>query len=135
MKSNSHGFRPGRSTHDAIEAIRGVITGKPKYVLDADIAQCFDRIDHQTLLAKIDTIPKFRRQIKSWLKAGVLDNNVFKPTDSGTPQGGVLSPLLANIALHGMQQLIEAEYPAYSNETIKRSSQGLTFLGLPYDNF
>ncbi len=121
FESNSHGFRPGRSTHDAIKAIKTVITGKPKYALDADIAQCFDRIDHQKLLAKIDTIPKFRRQIKAWLKAGVMENNVFQATDSGTPQGGVLSSLLANIALHGMQQLIESEYPAYSNGTIKRS--------------
>ncbi len=72
FESNSHGFRPGRSTHDAIKAIKGAITGKPKYVLDADLAQCFDRIDHQKLLAKIDTIPKFHRQIKAWLKAGVI---------------------------------------------------------------
>jgi len=89
FETNSQGFRPGRSTHDAIEAIRIVISGKPKYVLDADIAQCFDRIDHQKLLKKIDTIPQFRRQIKAWLKAGVIEKNVFHSTDSGTPQGGV----------------------------------------------
>lgn len=56
FESDSHGFRPGRSTHDAIKAIKGAITGKPKYVLDADIAQCFDKIDHQKLLAKLDTM-------------------------------------------------------------------------------
>ena len=89
FESNSHGFRPGRTTHDAIEAIKIVISGKPKYVLDADIAQCFDRIDHQKLLARIDTTPKFRRQIKAWLKAGVMENNVFQTTESGTPQGGI----------------------------------------------
>ncbi|MEO1561525.1 MAG: reverse transcriptase/maturase family protein [Cyanobacteria bacterium J06632_19] len=120
FESNSHGFRPGRSTHDAIEAIRIVISGKPKYVLDADIAQCFDRINHIRLLDKINTTPKFRRQIKAWLKGGVMENNVFQDTESGTPQGGICSPLLANIALHGMQKLIESQYPAHSNGTIKR---------------
>ena len=121
FESNSHGFRPGRSTHDAIETIRITISGKPKYVLDGDIAKCFDQIDHQKLLDKINTTPKFRRQIKAWLKGGVMENNLFQPTESGTPQGGICSPLLANIALHGMQHLIESEYPAYSNGTIKRS--------------
>ena len=121
FEETSFGFRPGRGCHDAIEAIRIVLTGKPKYVLDADIAQCFDRIDHQKLLTKINTTPQFRRQIKAWLKAGVLEGNCFQETESGTPQGGVCSPLLANIALHGMQHLIEAHYPAYSNGTIKGS--------------
>jgi len=121
FESASFGFRPGRGQHDAIEAIRTVLTAKPKYALDADIAKCFDRIDHQKLLAKINTTPQFRCQIKAWLKAGVMDGNCFQSTESGTPQGGVASPLLANIALHGMQQLIEAQYPAYRNGTIKGS--------------
>jgi len=108
-----------RSCHDAIEAITIVITAKPKYVLDADIAKCFDKINHQRLLAKINTIPKFRRQIKAWLKGGVFEEGNWKETDSGTPQGGVISPLLANIALHGMQMAIEEAYPAYSNGCIK----------------
>ncbi len=119
FESESFGFRPGRSCHDAIEAIRIVITAKPKYVLDADIAKCFDKISHQRLLAKINTIPKFRRQIKAWLKGGVFEEGNWKETDSGTPQGGVISPLLANIALHGMQMAIEEAYPAYSNGCIK----------------
>ena len=119
FESASFGFRPGRGQHDAIEAIRIVLTAKPKYVLDADIAQCFDRIDHQNLLAKINTTPQFRRQIKAWLKAGVLERNCFQETESGTPQGGTISPLLANIALHGMQQLIEVHYPAIVTELSK----------------
>ena len=119
FESESFGFRPGRSCHDAIEAIRIVITAKPKYVLDADIAKCFDQINHQKLLAKIDTIPKFRRQIKAWLKGGVFEEGSCLETNSGTPQGGVISPLLANIALHGMQNAITEVYPAYSNGCIK----------------
>ena len=121
FESKSFGFRPGRGQHDAIEAIRIVLTAKPKYVLDADIAKCFDRIDHQQLLAKINTTPQFRRQIKAWLKAGVMEGNCFQKTESGAAQGGNISPILANIALHGMQQLIESQYPAYSNGTIKGS--------------
>jgi RNA-directed DNA polymerase len=72
-------------------------------VLDADIAKCFDRINHKVLLDKINTYPRLRRQIKSWLKSGVLDQGEIFPTTEGTPQGGVISPLLANIALHGME--------------------------------
>lgn len=104
FEGDSYGFRPGRNCHDAVTAIRSFIQKRPKYVLDADIAKCFDRINHTYLLDKIGMKGKYRRQLKSWLKSGVLDENVFQPTDLGTPQGGVISPLLANIALHGMEQ-------------------------------
>jgi RNA-directed DNA polymerase len=76
---------------------------KPKYVLDADISKCFDKIDHQALLKKLGYKGKVRQQIKAWLKSGVIDNNTFLETEEGTPQGGVCSPLLANIALHGLE--------------------------------
>lgn len=104
FEPNSYGFRPGRSCHDAIEAIFGSIKTKPKYVLDADIAKCFDRINHGKLLEKLNTFPTLRRQIRAWLKAGVMDGKELFPTEEGTPQGGVISPLLANIALHGMEE-------------------------------
>ncbi len=71
FEPNSSGFRPGRSCHDAIAAIFSSICKKPKFVLDADIAKCFDKINHLELLKKINTFPTLRRQIKSWLKAGV----------------------------------------------------------------
>jgi RNA-directed DNA polymerase len=103
FEPNSYGFRPGRSTHDAIEAIYISINQKPKYVLDADISKCFDRINHDALLRKIGQTP-YRRLIKQWLKSGVFDNKQFLDTVEGTPQGGVISPLLANIALHGMEE-------------------------------
>ena len=103
FEPNSFGFRPGRSSHDAIEAIFNAIRYKAKYVLDADIAKCFDRIDHKALLGKLNTSPTISRQIKAWLKAGVMDDATFLHTSEGTPQGGVISPLLANIALHGME--------------------------------
>ena len=88
FEPNSFGFRPGRSTHDAIEMLFTAICKKPKYVLDADIAACFDRIDHSALLAKLGTAPTLRRAIRGWLKAGVLDGPALFPTDAGTPQGG-----------------------------------------------
>ena len=102
MEANSYGFRPGRGCHDAIGAIFNSIR-KPKWVLDADIAKCFDRIDHSALLNKLNTTSAIRRQIRAWLKAGVMDQGTWQTTDAGTPQGGVISPLLANIALHGLE--------------------------------
>ncbi|WP_333351066.1 group II intron reverse transcriptase/maturase [Microcoleus sp. LAD1_D1] len=107
FEPNSYGFRPGRSCHDAIEAIFDSISKKAKYVLDADIAKCFDRIDHKALLSKIHTYPTLNRQLKTWLKAGYCVGHELFPTNDGTPQGGVISPLLANIALHGMEERIK----------------------------
>ena len=119
FEPNSYGFRPGRSAHDAVMQIKFCIQHKAKYVLDADIAKCFDRIDHEALLIKLNIKGKVRQQIKSWLKSGVIDQRVFTATSEGTPQGGVISPLLArrfrgklppksslaNIALHGLENV------------------------------
>lgn len=87
FEPNSYGFRPGRSCHDAITAIYNGIVQKPKYVLDADIEKCFDRINHKKLLDKLNTTPTFRRQIRAWLKSGVMDGKTLFPTEEGTPQG------------------------------------------------
>lgn len=106
FEPNSYGFRPGRSAQDAIAAIFNCINQRAKWVLDADIEKCFDRINHQKLLDKVNTIPLFRQMIKGWLKAGILESDVFSETEAGTPQGGVISPLLANIALHGMEEYL-----------------------------
>jgi len=106
FEPNSYGFRPGRSAHEAITAINALVSRKTKYVLDADIAGCFDHINHEALLAKLNTYPTMRQTIKGWLKAGVLEHQVFTATEEGTPQGGVISPLLANIALHGLETAV-----------------------------
>jgi RNA-directed DNA polymerase len=111
FEPNSYGFRPGRSAWDAIGAIYVRINQKAKWVLDADIAQCFDRIDHNALLSKMHTSPTLRRQVRAWLKAGVMDTGELFPTEEGTPQGGTLSPLLANIALHGLEESIKRAFP------------------------
>src|SRR6266700_752282 len=104
FEANSYGFRPGRSGHDAIDAIYLSIKSKSKFVMDADIKGCFDNINQEALVRKLATYPYMRNLIKGWLKAGVVDRGVFDETKAGTPQGGVISPLLANIALHGMEK-------------------------------
>jgi len=118
FEPNSYGFRPGRSCHDAIEAIFININQKAKYVLDADISKCFDRINHKALISKMQTYPTLSRQIKAWLKAGYMEGKELFPTKEGTPQGGVISPLLANIALHGMEERVK-QYA----ETLKGSKR------------
>lgn len=111
FEPNSYGFRPGRSTHDAIGAIFNHLKSKDKWVLDADIKQCFDLINHDALMRKVNSFPTINRQLKAWLKSGVFENGLFTDTEFGTPQGGVISPLLANIALHGMENFLIKEIP------------------------
>ncbi len=113
FEGSSYGFRPGRSVHDAIGRIYTAINQNigGKYVLDADISQCFDKINHDYLLSIVDCPSSIKHLIKRWLKSGVIDKGVFEESDSGTPQGGVISPLLANIALHGMIIHIENHFP------------------------
>jgi len=108
FEAGSYGFRPGRSTIDAIEAVYLGINRKPKWVLDADITKCFDRINHEYLINKCNTFPGMRKQIRAWLKAGILDADESIFPEMGTPQGGVISPLLANIALHGLRYELDA---------------------------
>ncbi len=92
---------------------------KKKWVVDADISGCFDNINHEHLLSTIGNFPG-RRLIKEWLKAGYVDNNVFHAQESGTPQGGIASPLLANIALHGMEDALGVKYNYRGESTGKR---------------
>ncbi|WP_418904110.1 group II intron reverse transcriptase/maturase [Moorena producens] len=127
FEPNSYGFRPGRSCHDAIEAIYSSINKKPKWVLDADISKCFDKISHEALLKKLNTYPTLRKLIRAWLKAGVMDRGTFSATDEGTPQGGIISPLLANIALHGMEKCIE-EYANNMKGSKEKNRKALTFV-------
>ncbi|WP_193196206.1 group II intron reverse transcriptase/maturase [Nostoc sp. MG11] len=111
FEPHSYGFRPGRSAHDAVKYLFLSIRRQDKYVLDADISKCFDRINHNALLSKLNTFPLMRRAIKAWLKSGVMEENNLFPTNEGTPQGGVLSPLLANVALHGLEEYIQSAFP------------------------
>lgn len=106
----SFGFRPKRSAHDAMVNIwRFLNSGKKTWVLDADIKGCFNEISHTYLIDQLIHFPA-NKLIKKWLKAGYLENNVFHFTDMGTPQGGIISPLLANIALNGMEKALDIKY-------------------------
>ena len=100
----SHGFRPGRSCHDALAALRaGIMEKRQLWVIDADISKCFDSIPHNRLREVLDLRIRdgvVRRMIDKWLKAGILEEGNLKRTDTGTPQGGVVSPMISNIFLH-----------------------------------
>ncbi len=100
--THSYGFRRGRSTADAIEQVRNALGRRhsPKWVLEGDIKGCFDNISHEWLLAHV---PMDKSVLRKWLKAGYFEGNSLFPTESGTPQGGIISPVLANLALDGLQ--------------------------------
>ena len=112
FESRSYGFRPGRSCQDAMQAIFVTARGrtcKRVWALDADLAAAFDRIDHDHLLGQLGLFPA-RGLVAAWLKAGVTDRGRFAPTERGSPQGGVISPVLMNVALHGMEQAAGVRY-------------------------
>ncbi|MDY7079063.1 MAG: reverse transcriptase domain-containing protein [Chloroflexota bacterium] len=107
FEPNSYGFRPGRSTHDAIEAIFNHIRLKPKIVYDTDIEKCFDNINWQVLSTNLNAIQPIARLVRLWLKAGIVDKGEMLFPEAGTPQGSPLSPLLCNVALHGLETALE----------------------------
>lgn len=109
FESSSYGFRPAHTTHDAIDDIFNCLCKNEKWVLDADIKGFFDNIDHNVMLEITSQDDTMKRSIKGWLKSGVMTNMNLFPTDKGTPQGGIISPLLANIALDGMERYLVAE--------------------------
>jgi RNA-directed DNA polymerase len=121
FEANSYGFRPGRSTHDAMVHCWIYLNRRVhhKWVLDADIKGAFDNISHEFILTSTSKVPGYAL-IKQWLKAGYLEKETFFATDQGTPQGGIISPLLANIALNGMQQVLPAGlgYVRYADDFV-----------------
>ena len=175
FEENSYGFRPGRSCHDAIEAIHINLTSRRdagqkkhhKYILDADITGCFDQINHEYLTKKLDTLPEIKTQVNAWLKAGIMEDlhsfsggEMVPPNTIGTPQGLcsysegssapwgvaaqpscpyscsegtrglrsniVISPLLANVALHGMENHMKewiCSKPSFNKANSKRAKQ------------
>jgi RNA-directed DNA polymerase len=120
FEPKSYGFRPGRGCHDAIGAIYTVCRGsraKRVWALDADLAAAFDKIDHSRLLDSLGSFPA-RSMIRAWLKAGVFEaGKGFAPTEEGTPQGGVISPLLLNVALHGLEEAAGVRYVTSGGHT------------------
>lgn len=128
FEPNSYGFRLSRSCRDAIGAIFLAIKQMPKYVLETDVAKCFDRIDHKALCEKLNTSPSLTRQIRAWLKAGVVDNYQFQATPTGAAQGSVISPLLANIALHGLEVDLQKAFKSGQRPRLVRYADDLVVL-------
>ncbi|MEV7043901.1 reverse transcriptase domain-containing protein [Amycolatopsis sp. NPDC051061] len=112
FEPKSYGFRPGRGCHDAIVAIHTTSSrpdAKRLWVLDADLEAAFDRLNHDHIYESLGTFPA-RGLVSGWLKAGVNEDGRFSPTGDGVPQGGVISPLLLNVALHGMEAAAGVRY-------------------------
>jgi RNA-directed DNA polymerase len=128
FEAHSYGFRPGRSCQDAIEQCHARLrTGrncpKDRWILDGDLQSAFDTIHHEFILTRLGPIPG-RELVKQWLKAGYVEAEVLNPTPRGTAQGAVISPLLLNIALDGMERLLD-QYPKVTEYTIH--SKGRTW--------
>jgi len=107
---NSYGFRKDRSTADAI-AQCFIALGKkhsPQWILEGDIKACFDQISHDWMLAHI---PMDKAILRKWLKAGFMDENTLHPTEAGTPQGGIISPVAANLTLDGLERVLRERFP------------------------
>ena len=117
---NSYGFRPGRSAADAIGQCYCVLSHKTSapWVLEGDIKACFDGISHDWLLAKI---PMDKAILQSWLKAGYVAEDKWHPTEAGTPQGGIISPVLANLTLDGLERVVKARWA--STKTLQCRNQ------------
>lgn len=107
--SHSYGFRKKRSIHDAIGACYNALRrrGSAQWILEGDIKGCFDFIDHDWLLRHI---PTRKSKLKQWLKSGYLERSMFNPTKEGTPQGGIISPTLANMVLDGIESLLASRF-------------------------
>ena len=106
---NSYGFRPMRSTADAIEQCFVNLSRKhsAEWVLEGDIKGCFDNISHDWLLANVMLD---KQVLRKWLRAGFMESGKLNPTDAGTPQGGIISPVLANLALDGLEEVLESHF-------------------------
>ena len=113
---NSYGFRKNRSTADAIEQCFNALARKDRaqWILEGDIKGCFDNISHDWMLTHI---PTDKVILKKWLKAGYMDKNILHPTEDGTPQGGIISPVLANLALDGLEKKLKDKYPKRGSKT------------------
>ena len=129
---NSYGFRTHRSPADAIEQCFIALAKKasPQWVLEGDIRACFDEFSHNWLLAHI---PMDKAILSKWLKAGYMERNVLHPTEAGTPQGGICSPVIANLALDGLETRLRTAFPRYVWKGHTQSCPKVNFIRLADD--
>ena len=115
---NSYGFRKERSTADAIAQCFTVLGKRPspRWILEGDIKSCYDEISHEWLLSNI---PMEKRILRQWLKAGFMEKGILYPTEAGTPQGGIASPVISNLTLDGLEKLIRDRYPTNTRRSQK----------------
>jgi RNA-directed DNA polymerase len=115
---NSYGFRKERSCADAMEQCATTLSNgtRPQWILEGDIHSCFDKISHPWLLSHI---PMEKTILNKWLKAGYMDKSVLYPTEDGTPQGGIISPVLANMTLDGLERILRKKYPHSGPKALK----------------
>lgn len=126
--SHSYGFRKNRSVHDAIAACFNALRGKgsAKWIFEGDIKGCFDHINHEWL---IDRIPTRKSKLKLWLKSGYLEKDMLYPTAEGTPQGGIISPTIANMALDGLQDLLSKAFKKQDKVHLVRYADDFVITG------
>ncbi len=130
FSESSYGFRPGRSAHDAVRAAQGYVREGKDWVVDIDIAKFFDHVNHDILMRRIAPVIRDKRILRliGWyLRAGVLLNGVLVRSEEGTPQGGPLSPLLANIYLDALDRELESRglrFCRYADDCAPRAQRG-----------
>jgi RNA-directed DNA polymerase len=123
---NSYGFRQQRSCADAIQQCFNVLTNaSTQWILEGDIRSCFDRISHDWLVAHV---PMDRVILQKWLKSGYMDKHVFHETTEGTPQGGIASPALANMALDGLERVLKEKYPSRPLKSLGNKNPSVNFI-------
>lgn len=128
FEMTSYGFRPKRSTHDAMSDLFVKLSkGSAKeWIFEGDFEGCFDNLNHESIMESVNHFPN-KSIIRGWLESGYVDNDVFHETTKGTPQGGIISPVLANIALHGMEKEIGVRYihTTRQGDTLYQNSVGV----------
>ena len=124
---NSYGFRKERGCADAMESIHATysIPNAAEWALEGDIKTCFDKISHEWLLANV---PMDKTILRKWLKSGYMEKHAFYDTEEGTPQGGIISPVLANIALDGLERILRKKYPNSGRRATKGKNKKINLV-------
>jgi group II intron reverse transcriptase/maturase len=128
FSAHSYGFRPGRSAHDAIRQAQGYVQEGYEWAVDIDLEKFFDRVNHDMLMARVARVVKDKRVLKlirAYLESGVMVEGVVMETEEGTPQGGPLSPLLANILLDDLDKELERRghrFVRYADDVRRRQA-------------